>query len=481
MIYLTTDDQYSETISADAAFVFVLPTKLAEEPQSASYQQLCRKLADLLVRVGSSDELRREALVAAGDWSHFLSLTYANIDDALPHLPELTVGVDALELRVDLLDDLSVASVHRQIAVLRSACDLPIVFTVRSKNQIGRFPDDAPDHMFKLLGEGLRASVDWLDVEGCWPESYVKPLCVRAREQYSSTSCLLGSLHVTVPQTEDQIRGLFQTASLYGQADILKVVTGAKDDDDCKRIHKVGEQLDKPYIGVCLGAAGSLSRVLNRRFTPVTHPRMAAAAPGQLSVQQLMDQRQQLGLIKSKQFFLFGTPIQQSLSPAMHNGAFKQLLLPHTYALDEQQDIKSYESTLFSDNFGGASVTIPHKESILPYLSEVKSPADIIGAVNTIIVEETIATSTDKNSPNPASRRLVGYNTDWLGILVPVRRKLEMLWGADGWVSTDATGLVVGAGGTAKAACYAVQKLGLKLLVTNRDEEKGKDLANRYV
>lgn len=443
------------------------------------------------MRAGSTEELRKDARTAAGDWSHFLSLTYPNIDAALPHLPELVIGIDALELRVDLLDDLSAASVHRQVAVLRSVCDLPIVFTVRSKNQIGRFPDDAPGHMFELLGEGLRAGAEWLDVEGCWPEQYIKTLCRRAKQQYSSTSCLLGSLHVTVPQTEEQIRGLFQTASLFGEADVLKVVTGAKDDEDCARIHTVGAQLTKPYIGVCLGAQGSLSRVLNRRFTPVTHPRMAAAAPGQLSVQQLMEQRQQRGLISAKQFFLFGTPIQHSLSPAMHNGAFKQLALPHVYALNEQQDVVKYESTLRSESFGGASVTIPHKEAVLPYLSEVRPPADLIGAVNTIVVEESVSVSAT-NGPASSSgssvmtRRLVGYNTDWLGIMVPVRRKLELLWGAgadgtDNWRTTGAAGLVVGAGGTAKAACYAVQQLGLRLLVTNRDEAKGRDLASRCV
>jgi len=208
---------------------------------------------------------------------------------------------------------------------------------------------------------------------------------------------------------------------------------------------------------------------------------MAAAAPGQLSVQQLMEKRQELGLIAPKQFFLFGTPIQHSLSPAMHNGAFKQLALPHIYALNEQQDIRSYEDTLYSESFGGASVTIPHKETILPYLSEIRSPADIIGAVNTVVVEKGNISDNGINDDSTSVRRLVGYNTDWLGILVPVRRKLEMIWGASGWKDSvsGATGLVVGAGGTAKAACYAVTKLGLQLLVTNRDEEKGRELADR--
>ena len=105
---------------------------------------------------------------------------------------------------------------------------------------------------------------------------------------------------------------------------------------DCELIHHSGTAISsklggKPYIGVCLGADGAQSRVLNRRFTPVTHKLMSTAAPGQLTVEQLMEARIAQGLCIPKQYFLFGKPIQQSLSPAMHNGAFDALLLPHKY------------------------------------------------------------------------------------------------------------------------------------------------------
>lgn len=66
--------------------------------------------------------------------------------------------------------------------------------------------------------------------------------------------------------------------------------------------------------------------MLNRRFTPVTHPLMATAAPGQLSVSELMSRRLQEHLISPRNFYLFGTPIQQSLSPSMHNGKDLSLL-----------------------------------------------------------------------------------------------------------------------------------------------------------
>jgi pentafunctional AROM polypeptide len=186
---------------------------------------------------------------------------------------------------------------------------------------------------------------------------------------------------VTTPQSEEQIQSLFARADLCGAAALLKVVTGAESDEDCHRIHRVGSRLDKPYIGVCLGPAGQLSRVLNKRFTPVTHSLMATAAPGQLSVAQLMEQRVARSLLQPCEYSLFGTPIQHSLSPAMHNAAFAQLLLPHTHDAHSERV------------FGGASVTIPHKEAIIPFLHRVEFPADVIGAVNTVLVEREVATA----------------------------------------------------------------------------------------
>ena len=159
-----------------------------------------------------------------------------------------------------------------------------------------------------------------------------------------------------------------------GSAGVLKAVTGASSLTDCELIHAVGREVVSDaapaYIGVCLGAAGSESRVLNRRFTPVCHPCMAAAAPGQLSAEELMNKRLASGLINPKKFFLLGKPIQQSLSPSMHNAAYKALLLPHHYGLNEQDTVGSYAALFKSSEFGGASVTIPHKETIIELLDE---------------------------------------------------------------------------------------------------------------
>lgn len=462
-IFVMHEGEEAETFGRSACIYDLYVSIDTSAPVAAAVR--LRHLLDRLHSAAARPSLE-DTLLDAGEWSHFVSLTFPSIEEAVDKLPLLRIGADAFELRVDLLSDTSIPALHRQIALLRDCSHhLPIVFTVRSIGQIGKFPPE-PSLIFGLLREGLRAGADWIDIEACWPADQTDAFTHLAKARYQRTSRLLGSLHVTVPQAREQIDGLFHSCDLRGQADMLKAVTGAEGLADCQRIHESGASMAKPYIGVCLGAQGSQSRVLNRRFTPVTHECMAVAAPGQLTVKQLMTARIEGNLLQPRKFFLFGTPIQQSLSPSMHNAAYRALALPHAYGLNEQSNVVAYQSLLREDeSFGGASVTIPHKETIIPLLDEVRGAAQQIGAVNTIVVEER----------EHKKRWLVGYNTDWIGIRRPIEKKLAAMA-----CEHKMIGLVVGAGGTARAACYALQSLGLQLYVTNRSADKGRELANMF-
>ena len=423
----------------------------------------CRKR--LLDAIGDGRQCTR----LPGEWSHFLSLTYPKVDSALDVMSELTKGVDAIELRVDLLEDISPFSLHRQIALLKDFARLPIIFTVRTVGQIGKFPDCCQQRgsepetetetetacgsnkcsVQELLMDGLRAGVDWIDVEAGLPAHIIKNVVDTVKQEYGSKTKIIGSLHVTTPQCAEALDLMFKQCELGGGADVVKVVTGADSNVDCELLQARGKLQTKPWIGVCLGANGELSRVLNRYFTPVTHELMKAAAPGQLTVKSLMARRVSLNLIVPKQFYLFGNPIQHSLSPSMHNNAFASLLMPHKYSLFESPDVSVYADLMHESSFGGASVTIPHKETIIPYLDEVRGAAAVIGAVNTIVVEEEILKPVNgdlkslykKECANQTIRKLVGYNTDWIGIRRPIARLLQSSNNAAGDV-----GLVVGAG-----------------------------------
>lgn len=207
-------------------------------------------------------------------------------------------------------------------------------------------------------------------------------------------------------------------------------------------------------------------QLLNRFMTPVTHPLMPTkAAPGQLSIVEIHQGRHLLGLLPARSFHLLGSPIAQSMSPALHNAGYKSLGLPHSYDLFEASTVTpELRALIRSPTFGGASVTIPLKQEVLTLMDELTPAAMAIGAVNTII---PMRADTDDSII-----KLIGDNTDYIGI----KRCLEKAVAG----ATPKAVLVIGAGGTARAACYAAKELGATLAVWNRTTAKAQELATQF-
>eukprot|EP00656_Telonema_subtile_P029807 TRINITY_DN32882_c0_g1_i1.p1 TRINITY_DN32882_c0_g1~~TRINITY_DN32882_c0_g1_i1.p1 ORF type:complete len:286 (-),score=84.75 TRINITY_DN32882_c0_g1_i1:118-975(-) len=150
-----------------------------------------------------------------------------------------------------------------------------------------------------------------------------------------------------------------------------------------------------------------------------------------------------------------------SASPIIHNTGFQENKLDWWYGRCNTAEVEEVVATLMKPSTGGGSVTIPHKETIMPHMTTLSDPAKAIGAVNTITKGEDGA--------------LHGDNTDWLGI----RGQLEPLLGESG--PADRVGLVIGAGGTAQAACYAFREMGFsKILVHNRTTERAQNLCEKF-
>ncbi|KAF0709617.1 Aste57867_5842 [Aphanomyces stellatus] len=402
--------------------------------------------------------------------TYFLSLTYPSYDDMTQDLlATVSANAHALELRVDLLESVDKLFVARQVAKLRALSSLPIIFTVRTLGQGGAFPED-PKRIFDLLHYGVSLGCEFIDMECCWPASMQLELMDAKRG-----SAILASFHaIQERSTPQRVQELFELCAWQGKVDIAKVVLKAYDVSDAYMIHQVLETcharwpFSMPCIALCTTEAGKLSRVLNRTLTPVTHPKLpAAAAPGQLSIEEIVSLRTALGVPQGKRFYLFGAPIQHSPSPRMHNAAFRALRLPNYYTLYESTDVATCAAVTRTPDFGGASVTIPHKVDIIPHLDILTPAATAIGAVNTIIPK----------GPNA----LVGDNTDWIGIMRPIARRLEQLAKKTHIASPRRQiALVIGAGGTSMAAAYAMQQLGLDLLVYNRTVDKAHEVAMRF-
>ncbi len=134
---------------------------------------------------------------------------------------------------------------------------------------------------------------------------------------------------------------------------------------------------------------------------------------------------------------IIGHPIAHTLSPAMHTAAFDELRIPFTYGVFDVIDefLPALLASLRKNEFAGVNITIPHKERVIGLLDSVKDDAATIGAVNTIV---------------NLNGKLTGYNTDIAGI----QKALEPF----GERIRSGSVLVLGAGGGARAAVYAISR-----------------------
>ncbi|KAI8988454.1 hypothetical protein BDF20DRAFT_815668 [Mycotypha africana] len=405
----------------------------------------------------------------------FVSLTSKDLSSSLGILKEVCEGADAVELRVDLLqkpedkEDMDyIEYVGEQLAMLRRTVSIPVIYTVRSKGQAGAFPDDDEKGMFDLLEWGLRWGCEYVDVEMCWNPSTIETFIAKKGE-----SLIISSWHDVQNNTPWDGKGIqlkYETGHKYG--DIIKLVGNAQtfQDNMLLETFRASKKSGKDLIAINMGAAGQLSRVINDCLTPITHPALPRkAAPGQLSLAEINKARHLIGLLPAKSFWLIGTPIQHSMSPTLHNTGFQVLGLPHQYGLLECHMVEYAEEAILKDpNFGGASVTIPHKVNIMKYLDAVSDNARVIGAVNTIYVREMTVNGEKK-------RRLLGENTDFIGM----KRCIQALMLDIN--NPPEEGLVIGAGGTARAALYTLQQIGIqKIYLWNRTISKAYDLQKAF-
>jgi len=158
-----------------------------------------------------------------------------------------------------------------------------------------------------------------------------------------------------------------------------------------------------------------------------------------------------------KRVFLLGYPISHSLSPAMHNAAFRAVDLNWRYELLETPQEKLHEALarLRADDCGGANVTLPHKQAVMEYLDELSDTARAIGAVNTIVVRDG---------------RLIGDNTDAVGFIAALR---------DARVDPrNVRVVIIGAGGAARAVAFALAERGAASIdIVNRTTSRATMLA----
>jgi shikimate dehydrogenase len=165
---------------------------------------------------------------------------------------------------------------------------------------------------------------------------------------------------------------------------------------------------------------------------------------------------------KTKLLGVIGHPIEHSLSPVMHNAAIAQMNLDYIYLPMpvKPQDLALAVNGFAAINLQGFNVTIPHKQAILPLLSEISPIAQAVGAVNTVWRTDNFLWA--------------GTNTDVEGFIAPLRTYKQ------DWSQTVA--LILGNGGAARAIVAGCAELGCaEIHVVGRNQMKLQEFSHSWI
>lgn len=347
---------------------------------------------------------------------------------------------DVVELRLDLVRDLDL---DRLLALQGK----PKLVTVRSRQQGG---GARPSEREPLLRRALQAGVEYIDLEFGDPDQVLMKGRGRARRilsyhDFNGTPADLQALH----------REMRQSA---GEA-LLKIVTFADAASDLLRMRDLLRSATPgTLIAFCMGGRGIPSRILAplwgsaALYAPARGT--ADSAPGQVPLEDLFDlyRFDRIGP-GTRLLGVLGFPIGHSLSPRVHNAALGALDLDYRYLPLEARTMAEFLPILSEMRICGLSVTLPHKEAILPHLDALDGPARRIGAVNTVV---------------KIWNRLEGFNTDVEAAVAPLRSRLTL------------QGLrvaVMGAGGAARALVHGLVAEGARVTLFNRTPSRARDLA----
>ncbi|KAF2156431.1 hypothetical protein K461DRAFT_326587 [Myriangium duriaei CBS 260.36] len=184
-------------------------------------------------------------------------------------------------------------------------------------------------------------------------------------------------------------------------------------------------------------------------------------------------------------FCIVGGNVDYSLSPTLHNTAYAALGMPHTYTTRSSSSLDILSTLRLDPHFGGTAITQPYKITVIQHLDSLSPHASVIRAVNTVLplrspsklptlTDLDIVTTRNRSGPITA---LHGDNTDWIGIRACLRRGLSPI----NAVRPHSVGLIIGAGGMARAALYAMLHMGVqRVVVCNRTLARAEELATYY-
>lgn len=359
-------------------------------------------------------------------------------------------GARLIEIRLDFL------SRPPDFKRLLADKPCPLLATVRRPVDGGRY-GGSEDERLMLLRQAIVAGFDWVDLETDIIDRVPRFGKVRRIVSYHNMR--------EIPPDLEEIH----ERMCAQDADVVKIAVPAHQVGDNLRVMELLRRASRPTIALCMGDLGLCTRVLGSRWgTPFTYAafnKERTIAPGLLSFDEMQRvyHYETIGP-RTLVFGVIGDPVAHSLSPLIHNRAFRHAQVDAVYVPfrvprgELEEFLKGYDRLPVQ----GYSVTIPHKEAAARLADERDSFVDDIGAANTLL---------------RTANGWQAFNTDAPAALESLKAMLPPDPDGTPGQLANRTVLLLGAGGVARAIAYALQAEGAGLTITNRTAERAQKLA----
>ncbi len=359
-------------------------------------------------------------------------------------------GAQLVELRLDCLRS------EPRLNHLLAQRPTPVLVTIRRPADGGLWKGDEEKRL-RLLREAILAEVDYVDLEDDIASKIPR---------FGKTKRVVSHHDLkAVPADLDGLARKMREAN----ADVVKIAAVAKTLPDAMRLLKLVAETPEPTIGIAMGPLGVFTRILGARFgSPFTYAGFnpeRTFAPGMPLFSDLKrDYAYEQIDRESDIYAVLGDPIAQSLSPAVHNAAFRHLGLNKVYVpiLVPKGTIGPSLEALNWLGLKGYSVTIPHKETVIPFLTKADGAVERMKACNTILCEDG---------------QRIGHNTDYRAAMNALEEALGGRSEEGASPLLDKVVLILGAGGAARTIAAGAARRGADVALCNHRDERASALA----
>lgn len=425
-------------------------------------------------------------------YSYALRLRLSYLLDMDLRWEDFEAQADCIELIIDTWPEDLLNIVATQVALIRRKLRVPVIYHVEEnpRGERRRSVEEKMTMDIELLNLGLRLGVDYLSLDLLRPpemSDFVLAHKGRTKIIGNFTFAGFGAIHWHDERTFEHYR----RAQALG-CDIVRMARFCTADSPREKLEEFKAKLNAaipdpkpPFVGYDYSVLGVRLPLQSRILNPVKHPDTDNERDHLATVSTYPSAFMNLFrsfILDPLRFYVVGANVSYSLSPTMHHAAYDFSGMPHTYQPATCTTLDELNAFCTGPSFGGANLTAPFKVAIMPHLKIKSLHASVIGAVNVVLplrgsTNFILDHANSRNKAGPAAD-FYGDNTDWRAIHTCLQRAVSP---RNSVQPSRTTALVIGAGGMARAAIYALVQLGCRnIFVYNRTVANAADVAAHF-